>query len=211
MPVRSVVIRHAILIKNDQSLKLHQTCQDDTFGCVTHYQHQTTHKQSAARPPDGLRKEWEWVERGKERVEKRKTDRRGARHDSVIYSHSERPARSVHWHALSVPANLSRRMLRTYGPASHSKHVGWVPCFKCMGQYPCIKWSGRCISIFGWLHQMDQNSSTGCILWVSGPANIQSMWASSCSKCVGWVPPFKCTGQWVSILAYGPVPLLQAV
>ena len=30
-------------------------------------------------------------------------------HDSVIYSRSERPAQSVHWHAPSVPANLGRR------------------------------------------------------------------------------------------------------
>ena len=31
------------------------------------------------------------------------------------------------------------------------------------------------------------------------------------SKRVGWVPRFKCTGQQVSILVHGPVPLLQAV
>jgi hypothetical protein len=34
---------------------------------------------------------------------------------------------------------------------------------------------------------------------------------ASHSKRVGWVPCFKCTGQQVSILAHGPVPLLQVV
>ena len=38
-----------------------------------------------------------------------------------------------------------------------------------------------------------------------GPSGLASH-----SKCVGQVPPFKCTGQWVSILMHGPV-LLQVV
>jgi hypothetical protein len=46
------------------------------------------------------------------------------RHDSVIYSRSERPAQSVHWHAPSVPANLGRRYASAYGPASCSERVG---------------------------------------------------------------------------------------
>src|ERR1700676_3063745 len=33
----------------------------------------------------------------------------------------------------------------------------------------------------------------------------QSVWADSRSKCVGRVSRFKCTGQWVSILAHGLV------
>src|SRR5882762_4844643 len=39
-----------------------------------------------------------------------------------------------------------------------------------------------------------------------GRLTLGPYWPASRSKCVGRVPPFKCTGQWVSILVYGPVP-----
>src|SRR5882762_663930 len=57
----------------------------------------------------------------------------GWRHDSVIYSRSERPADSVHLHARSVPANLGRRVLRAYGP-THAQSVWADARSERMGQ-----------------------------------------------------------------------------
>src|SRR5882762_10080903 len=74
------------------------------------------------------------------------------------YARSKRPADSVHWHALSVPANLGRRIsermgrltLGPYWPASRSKCVGRGSRFKCTGQWVSILAHGLvCISIFG--------------------------------------------------------------
>jgi hypothetical protein len=50
---------------------------------------------------------------------------------------------------------------------------------------------------------MCQQISASGKLWAYGPA--------SRSECMGRVPPFKCIGRWVFILAHGPVPLLWVV
>src|SRR5882762_8501915 len=104
------------------------------------------------------------------------------RHDSVIYSRLERPADSVHLHARSVPANLGRRVLRAYGPASRSKCVGRGSRFKCTGQWVFILAHGLvCISIFG-CSQDVRNKLTKIVQLIIrskrlGQPHVQSVWA----------------------------------
>jgi len=65
------------------------------------------------------------------------------------------------------------------------------------GPVPCFKRSGWCISIFGRLHQMDQIAQR--VVRFERVSQPQF-------KVCGWVPCFKCTGQWVSILVLGRYP-----
>src|SRR5882762_10107335 len=50
-----------------------------------------------------------------------------------------------------------------------------------------------------------QISADGCSERM-GRRTLRAYGPASRSKCVGRGPPFKRTGQWVSILAYGPYP-----
>src|SRR5882762_3410207 len=114
----------------------------------------------------------------------------GERHDSVIYSRSERPADSVHLHARSVPANLGRRIsermgrltLGPYWPASRSKCVGRVSRFKCTGQWVSILAHGLvCISIFGCSQDVRHKLTKIVQLIIRskrlGQPHVQNVWA----------------------------------
>src|SRR5882762_8790049 len=85
------------------------------------------------------------------------------RHDSVIYSRSERPADGVHLHARSVPANLGRRISERMGRLT-LKVCGPRVTFQMhwpMG-FHISTWVG--VHIYIWMfagcsQQIDQNSS----------------------------------------------------